>query len=128
VGTGIRIGRRSMLYWILPETCIKKGPKNMARKVSLTVNENQIELNEFVEAYFYHVAGGIIASLKDTGAIKKLKLDIDKTGDVKVDLNGKDIPLNLFVVEIVKNTFEGMAANLKGVGGKMKTLSLKIEQ
>jgi hypothetical protein len=100
----------------------------MARKVSLTVNETAIEINEFLVAYFYHITGGIIASLKDTGAIKKLKLDIDKTGDVKIDLNGKDIPVNLFVVEIVRNTLGGMVANLKGVSGKVKTLSLKIEQ
>jgi hypothetical protein len=98
----------------------------MAKKVSLMINESSIELNEFVEAYFFHVAGGIVASLKDTEAIKKLKLDIDKTGDVKIDLNGKDIPVNLFVVEIVRNTLIGMAANLKGVNGKVKTLSLRI--
>ena len=118
--------RRSMLYWVLPETCVKKGLKYMAKKVSLMINESSIELNEFVEAYFFHVAGGIVASLKDTEAIKKLKLDIDKTGDVKIDLNGKDIPANLFVVEIVRNTLIGMAANLKGVNGKVKTLSLRI--
>jgi hypothetical protein len=100
----------------------------MARKVSLTVNGIQLDLNEFVEAYFYHIAGGIIASLKDTEVIKKLVLDIDKTGDVKITLNGKDIPINIFVVEIVRNTLAGMIANLKGVEGKLNTLSLKIEQ
>jgi hypothetical protein len=100
----------------------------MAKKVSLTVNENPLDLNEFVEAYFYHISGGIVASLKDTGPVKKLKLDVDKTGDVKLDLNGKDIPMNIFVADIVRNTLSGMVANLKGVNGKMKTLSLKIEQ
>lgn len=99
----------------------------MAKKVSLSVNENKIELNEFLVAYFYHVTGGIIASLKDTGPVKKARLDIDKTGDVKLDLNGKDVPLNIFVVEIVRNTLGGMVANLKGVSGKVKTLSLQIE-
>ena len=118
--------RRSVLYWVLLETRVKKGIKYMAKKVSLMINESSIELNEFVEAYFFHIAGGIVASLKDTEAIKKLKLDIDKTGDVKIDLNGKDIPVNLFVVEIVRNTLIGMAANLKGVNGKVKTLSLRI--
>jgi len=100
----------------------------MASKVSLTVNETTMELNEFLVAYFYHVSSGIIASLKDTEAIKKLKLDIDKTGDVKINLNGKDIPINIFVTEIVQNTLGGMVANLKGVSGKVKTLSLRIEQ
>jgi hypothetical protein len=119
--------RHYVLYWILLENCTQKGTNNMAQKVSLTVNDVPLEFNEFVEAYFFHITGGIIASLKDTAPIKKLKLDIDKTGDVKINLNGKDIPLNIFVTDIVKNTLEGMVANLKGVTGKVKTLSLKIE-
>ncbi len=99
----------------------------MARKVNLTVNNNPIEFNPFVESYVYHIANGIVASLKGTGAIKKLELDIEN-GDVKINLNGKDIPTNVFVADIVTNTLAGMVSNLKGVEGKMKTLKLRIEQ
>ncbi len=100
----------------------------MARKVSLTVNHNRIDMIEFVESYVYHVTSGILASLKDTGEIKKLALDIDDTGDVKINLNGKDVPLSIFPVEIIKNTLAGMVSNLKGVKGGLKTLQIKIEQ
>ena len=98
----------------------------MARKVSLTVNKNPIEMIEFVESYVYHITGGIIASLKDTAPIKKLTLDVDDTGDVKINLNGKDVPLSIFPVEIIKNTLAGMVANLKGVKGEPKTITIRI--
>jgi hypothetical protein len=99
----------------------------MAAKTSLKVNGNVIEMNPFVEAYVYHLSGGIVASLKDTGAVKKLLLEIKDTNDVKMTLNGKDVPLNFFVTEIVRNTLAGMVATLKGAEGKLKTLEIKIQ-
>ena len=100
----------------------------MAKKVSLTVNNVPIKLDAFVEGYVYHVADGIVASLKDTGAYKKLSLEVEASGDVKLVFNGKDNPLNFFVTEIVRNTLAGMVSSLKGVEGKVKTLKLVITQ
>jgi hypothetical protein len=82
----------------------------VARKVSLTVNNTPIKLDYFVEGYVYHIANGILASLKDTGVIKKLDMDIDNTGDVKI------------------NTMAGMISKLKGVDGALETLELRIDQ
>ena len=95
-------------------------------KTSLKLNGIQLELNSFVESYVYHLSGGITASLKDTEPIKKLKLEITADEDVKMTLNGKDIPLNFFATDIIRNTLTGMAANLKGAEGKLKTLEIKI--
>ena len=100
----------------------------MARKVSLTVNNNPIKLDNFVEGYVYHVTGGILASLKDTDMIKKLELNIDSSGDVKINLNDKEVPLSYFPVEIIRNTMAGLISNLKGVEGPLKTLELNIIQ
>ncbi len=100
----------------------------MARKVTLSVNGNSIKLDYFVESYIYHIASGIIASLKDTGPIKKLAIVVEETGKVKILLNGNDIPLNAFATEIVRNTLGGMISVLKGVEGKLRDLSLNIEQ
>lgn len=96
-------------------------------KTSLKVNGNQLELNPFVESYVYHLSGGIVASLKDTSPIKKLKMEITAGGDVKMTLNGKDVPLNFFATDIIRNTLTGMAANLKGAEGELKTLEIKIQ-
>jgi len=105
-----------------------KGETHVARKVSLTVNSNPIKLDYFVEGYVYHVTNGIIASLKDTGAIEELELDVDDSGDVQITLNGNDVPLSYFPVEIIRNTLAGMVSNLKGVDGELKTLELRISQ
>lgn len=100
----------------------------MAAKTNLMVNGHQIEMNPFVEVYAYQLSGGIVASLKDTGAIKQLLLEVKDNADVKMTLNGKDVPLNFFATEIIRNTLAGMVANLKGAEGGMKTLEIKIEQ
>ena len=100
----------------------------MARKVSLTVNDNPIELDYFVGGYIYHVAAGILASLKGTGTIKNLELDVDNDGQIKITLNGSDVPLSYFPVQIIHSTLAGMVSNLKGVANEMSTLELKISQ
>lgn len=98
----------------------------MARKVSLNVNGNPIELNPFVEGYVYYIAEGIVNSLKGTGVIKKLDLDIDSDGLLTVELNGNGVSVNVFVMEIVRNTLSGMVKDLKGVTDEMRTFSLRI--
>jgi hypothetical protein len=100
----------------------------MARQVSLTVNDNPIELDHFVEGFVYHIAAGILNSLKGTGAIKNLELSVDGDGQVNIALNGTEVPLSYFPVQIIRDTLAGMVANLKGVTDEMHTLELKITQ
>ncbi len=100
----------------------------MARKTSLIVNNIPIELDYFVEGYVYHVVAGILASLKGTGTIKNLELDVDSDGLVTIVLNGSGVPCNVFVMEIIRNTLAGMVSNLKGVTEEMRTLELRIIQ
>ena len=98
----------------------------MTREVSLTVNAAPIKLDYFVAGYLDHVTGGIIASLKGTGEIKKLKLTISDKGLVKINLNSADLPINYFVEEIVRSTFTGMIAPLKGVDKDKPLQSLEL--
>ena len=100
----------------------------MAYKVSLTVNDNPIEMDYFVEGYVYHVTAGILGSLKGTDTIEDLELAVDSDGQVEITLNGSDVPLTYFPVQIIRNTLAGMVSNLKGVDGEMSTLELKISQ
>jgi hypothetical protein len=100
----------------------------MPRKVSLNVNNNPIEVDNFVEGFVYHITVGILASLKDTGAIKNLELNVDGDGQVDITLNGAEVPLSYFPVQIIRNTLAGMVSNLKGVTEPMRTLELKITQ
>lgn len=100
----------------------------MSREVSLTVNDNPIELDRFVEGFVYHIAAGILDSLKGTSAIRNLELSIDADGQVNITLNGTEVPLTYFPVQIIRDTLAGMVSNLKGVTGEMHTLELKIAQ
>ena len=98
----------------------------MTRQVSLSVNDMPVDLDYFVESYLDHVVGGIISSLNDTGEIKTLELTIDNEG-LTINLNGADVPLKYFPVEIIKSTIEGMVAPLKGVDSVINKLELNIE-
>ena len=100
----------------------------MASDVSLTVNNVPVNLDYFVSEYIESVAGGIIASLHDTGEIDDLCLTIDNQGQVAITLNNSDIPLKAFPMEIIKGTLEGMVATLKGVDGVINTLEITIRK
>jgi formate dehydrogenase assembly factor FdhD len=100
----------------------------VTRKISLSVNDTPVNLDYFVAGYLDHVTGGIINSLHGTVEIKTLKLTIGKEGQVKINLNNADVPLNYFVEEIIRSTFTGMIAPLKGVDKDqgLKNLELNI--
>lgn len=98
----------------------------MTRSVSLSVNNLPINLDYFVEGYIDHVIGGIVASLKDTGEINTLELTIDSDGQVTLKLNGNDVPLTYFPMEIIKGTLEGMVVTLKGVDRVLSPIEIKI--
>lgn len=100
----------------------------MARKVSLSVNNVPINLDYFVTEYIDSVAGGIIASLRDTGEIETLELSLDNTGEVKIRLNNSDIPLKSFPIEIIRSTLLGMVVPLKGVDSEVNTLEISIKK
>lgn len=98
----------------------------MTRSVSLSVNNLPINLDYFVEGYIDHVIGGVIASLKDTGEIKELEMNVDNDGQVTINLNGNDVPLTYFPMEIIRSTLEGMVATLKGVDRVLNPIRIKI--
>jgi hypothetical protein len=100
----------------------------MARNVTLTVNNLPVNLDYFVSKYLDSVVGGIIASLHDTGDIEELDLVIDNEGQVKITLNGSDIPLKYFPIDIIRSTIFGMMAPLKGVEGEVNTLEITIRK
>ncbi len=98
----------------------------MSRKISLSINDMPIDLDYFVENYIDHVVGGIVSSLKDTEQIQNLELVIDNEGQVTINLNGADVPLKYFPIEIIKSTIEGLVAPLKGVDSAVSKLELNI--
>ena len=98
----------------------------MARTVNLLVNDVPIELDYFVHGYLDHVVGGIIGSLRDTGEIEELELDIDNEGQVTINLNNADVPIKYFPNEIIKSTIMGIITPLRGVN-EVNRLHLSIK-
>ncbi|HEY78605.1 MAG TPA: hypothetical protein G4O09_05780 [Dehalococcoidia bacterium] len=83
-------------------------------QVSLTVNDAAIELDDFVQRFIDHVVGSILATLKGTGEINSVDINIveDK---ITIDLNNKVVPTNPFVSDITRNVITAMVSSLKGV-------------
>ena len=98
----------------------------MGKKVNLSVNHTPVALDFFVHEYVEKVVGGIVASLKDTGDIDSLELSIDNRGQVAICLNGAEVSLKEFPMQIITSTIEGMVASLKGVEGVINSVEIRI--
>lgn len=99
----------------------------MTKKISLQVNGAPINLDYFVQSFVDHTVRGMIESLENTEAIKRLNLTVE--GDnVDIQLNGKPISANRFVSKIMKSTISGMVAPLKGVNGPLSSAKIEMEE
>jgi hypothetical protein len=88
----------------------------------LEVNKVSVELNSFAEQFLTRTVVGAVSSLKGGENIRGLELYLEQ-GDVKLIVNGNELPLTPFPRDIITNTIIGLVSSLKGVG---KIDSLKI--
>ena len=87
----------------------------MSRQVSLSVNNEPIQLEFFVENLIDHVVGGIIAALEGVGEPRTVELAINQ-GAVSLSVNEAQVPANPFVSKVITSTIFALASCLKGVG------------
>jgi hypothetical protein len=99
----------------------------MTRQVTLTVNQEPIQLDCYVDEFVYHIAGAITGSLRNTGEIKDLVIEAH-SGRVTINLNGEDVSLKEFPMLIITSTLEGMLKHLKGVKGKPEDIVITVNQ
>ncbi len=99
----------------------------MTRQTTLTVNRNPIQLDYYVGEFVYHTALAIVGSLRDTGEVKDLKLEVH-SGRVSINLNGDDVSLKEFPMLIITSTLEGMLKHLKGVEGAPTDIVITVNQ
>jgi hypothetical protein len=90
-------------------------------KTELWVEGAIIELNPFVEQILAGTVAGAVRSLKDTGDLKNLELQVDE-GQVGIRVNAKEVPLTPFPNDIIANTLTGFVSALKGISsvGKIR--------
>jgi hypothetical protein len=86
----------------------------MTKRIRLSVNDNPIEMDYFVQRFVDHTVGGIVSSLEGVGDVRDIEMKINGN-DVSVSVNAGDVPLNDFVAAIVCNTVRGMVSSLKGI-------------
>jgi hypothetical protein len=90
------------------------------------INDEAIELDSFVQSFIDHTVGGMLAALEETGEITILDLSVEGS-QVTVNLNGRVVPTNAFVNDIIRNTLTGMVSSLKGVS-KVDKMSINIRR
>ncbi len=85
-----------------------------SRKVSLSINDVPIPIEDFVQEFINSVVTGMLSVLKGVGEIRSV--DLSFNGDeVLINVNDTVIPSNDFINEFVRNTVIGMVTSLKGV-------------
>jgi|WetSurMetagenome_2_1015567.scaffolds.fasta_scaffold291961_2 hypothetical protein len=99
----------------------------MTKYISLKVNDVDIKLDYFVQAFVDHTVRGMLESLEDTESVRELDLTLE--GDtIGIQLNSKHISTNNFVNKIMKSTLSGMVAPLKGVSSEVRSMRVQIKQ
>jgi hypothetical protein len=93
-------------------------------EAELEVNKVSNELNPFAEQFLARTVVGAVSSLKGAENIRDMELYLER-GDVKLIVNGNELPLTPFPREIITNTITGLVSSLKGIG-KIDNLRVKV--
>jgi len=94
-------------------------------EVELWVNNDPVELNDFVEKFLAKIVIGAASSLKGVTDIKNLELYLER-GNAKVSVNGDEISLTPFPNDIIASTIIGLVSSLRGVD-KVEVLKISLE-
>jgi hypothetical protein len=89
------------------------------------VNNVSIELNPFIEEFLARTIVGAVSSLKGAEHIRDLKLYLER-GDVKLAVDGNELPLTQFPKEVLTNTIIGLVSSLKGIA-KIDSLKISVK-
>ena len=85
-----------------------------SRKVSLSINDVPMPIEDFVQEFINKVIIGMLSVLKGVNEIRSVDLFFDRD-EVIINVNDTVVPSNDFVDEFVRNTVTGMVTSLKGV-------------
>lgn len=86
----------------------------MTRQVSLSVNDNPVEMDYFVQSFIDHTVYGMVSSLEGVDGVNEIEIKI-KGNDAAITINNSPVALNAFVSSIINSTVRGMVSSLKGV-------------
>ena len=98
----------------------------MTREIKLTVNDEAISLDYFVQAFIDHTTNGMLSALEGTGEVKTAEIRMDGE-EIEIVVNNAPVEVNAFVAKILRNTIKGMISPLKGVSS-IKKLYLHVKR
>ena len=94
-------------------------------EATLRVNSEFVDLNPFVEEFLVRIATGAVSTLKGAEDIESLELYLEQ-GNVRIIVNGAEIPLATFPNDIIANTLIGLVSSLRGVP-KVDSLDISVK-
>ena len=94
-------------------------------QTKLWVNQNDIELNPFVEQFVAGTVTGGVRTLKGVDDLRTVELRMTN-GSVTLVVNEKKVELIQFPNDIIRSTVTGVVSALKGVD-KVDNLKLDIK-
>ena len=98
----------------------------MTRHISISVNDNPIEMDYFVQRFIDHTVYGMVSSLEGITDISDIEIKINGN-DANISVNNNSVSLNDFVANIVSSTMRGMVSSLKGVE-KTERIQIAIQR
>ena len=94
-------------------------------KAKLRMNKITVEMNAFVEDFLARTVVGMVSSLRGVDKIHSLEIHKEK-GDVKVTVNGNEIPLTPFPNNIIRNTLTALISSLKDGDKKIDSWDINV--
>lgn len=94
-------------------------------EAKLWVNSISVDLNPFVEEFLARTVTAAVSSLKGAEDIQSLELHLAQ-GNVRIVIDGNELPLTPFPNDIIASTVTGMASVLKDVD-KIESLKITIK-
>ena len=99
----------------------------MTRRIGLSVNDETIEMDYFVQGFLDHTVVGMVSSLEGVGDIDEAAISVEGE-NTAVWVNGKPLTLNDFAATIVATTVRGMVSALKGVEGAEEKIRVAVQR
>jgi len=94
-------------------------------KSKMKVDKVSVEMNEFVEDFVAHTCEGMVHALRGVDRVDRVSIRKSKE-DVKISVNGEDIPLTGFPNDIIRNTLTALVCSLKDIE-RVDSFEIEVE-
>ena len=94
-------------------------------KSKMKVDKVSVEMNEFVEDFVARTCEGMVHALRGVDRVNRVSIRKSKE-DIKISVNGEDIPLTGFPNDIIRNTLTALVCSLKDIE-RVDSFEIEVE-